>query len=93
MDEIVRRGFRVTGRVQGVGFRWFTTTTARELGVRGAVKNLRDGAVEVVAEGPAAAVQALAERLGAGPRGARVEAVREVAPSLPVPREGFEVVG
>lgn len=88
----MRRGFRVTGRVQGVGFRWFTTTAARELGVRGSVKNLRDGAVEIVAEGPAAAVETLARRIAQGPPGARVAAVEEVESDLPVSGDGFRTV-
>lgn len=92
MGDSVRRGFRVTGRVQGVGYRWFATTTARELGLRGAVRNLPDGAVELVAHGPAAAVEALARRLRDGPAAARVEGVEEVASDLPLPDAGFRVV-
>ena len=42
---------RVTGRVQGVGFRYFVVTSANELGLMGWVRNRRDGSVEVVAEG------------------------------------------
>lgn len=93
MTNEVRRGFRVTGRVQGVGFRWFTTTTARRLGLRGSVKNLRDGSVEVVVEGPADAVDALANRLREGPPASRVERVEEISSGLPVPERDFQVVG
>lgn len=89
----MRRSFRITGRVQGVGFRWFTTRAARELGLRGSVRNLRDGAVEVVAEGPSDAVEALARRIARGPSGARVDAVEEVGSDLPVPDDGFRTVG
>ncbi len=42
----------VHGRVQGVGFRWWTRSRASELGLRGYARNLDDGRVEVVAEGP-----------------------------------------
>jgi acylphosphatase len=42
----------VHGRVQGVGFRWWTRSRASELGLQGYASNLRDGRVEVVAEGP-----------------------------------------
>jgi acylphosphatase len=42
----------VHGRVQGVGFRWWTRSRASELGLTGYASNLRDGRVEVVAEGP-----------------------------------------
>lgn len=45
------RRFVVTGRVQGVGFRWYVMERAQELGLTGYVLNRRDGTVEVVAEG------------------------------------------
>ncbi len=41
----------VSGRVQGVGYRYFVTDRAREIGVTGYAKNLADGSVEIVAEG------------------------------------------
>ena len=49
----------VRGQVQGVGFRWWTRARALELGLAGQARNLDDGRVEVVAEGPAAACRAL----------------------------------
>ena len=67
----------VKGRVQGVGFRWWTRARALELGLRGSATNLADGRVEVVAEGPEPALQALLELLrGAGAPG-RVDYVGE----------------
>jgi acylphosphatase len=63
------------GRVQGVGFRFFAERAARELGVRGWVRNLPDGSVETLAEGEEEAVSRYMERLRQGPRGARVEGV------------------
>lgn len=69
------RRFLVTGRVQGVGFRYFTETTAVSLGLRGFVRNLRDGRVEVVAEGAAEAVDAFEQALRTGPAHARVDQV------------------
>ena len=65
----------VRGRVQGVGFRWFAERVARELGVRGWVRNLSDGTVETIAEGEDAAVAAYLARLERGPHGSRVDAV------------------
>lgn len=49
----------VSGRVQGVGFRWWTRARALELGLVGSATNLPDGRVEVVAEGPREACEAL----------------------------------
>jgi acylphosphatase len=49
----------VRGRVQGVGFRWWTRARALELGLTGWARNTADGRVEVVAEGPRADVEAL----------------------------------
>jgi acylphosphatase len=52
VDEHIRLTAWVHGRVQGVGFRWWTRSRASELGLRGYASNLADGRVEVVAEGP-----------------------------------------
>jgi len=49
----------VSGRVQGVGFRWWTQNTARALGVAGSVRNLPDGTVEILAQGDPDAVRRL----------------------------------
>lgn len=76
-----RRRFRVRGRVQGVGFRWWTAEQARELGLAGVVRNEPDGSVLVEAEGEEGAIAALRARLASGPPAARVEAVDELAPS------------
>lgn len=72
----IARHFVVTGRVQGVGFRYFAEVSARELGLRGFVRNLRDGDVEALAEGPADAVQAFEAALRRGPAHADVTDVR-----------------
>lgn len=66
---------RITGRVQGVGFRHFTMQQARRIGVDGWVRNESDGSVRVVAEGPKDALDAFLKRLQHGPSSARVEAV------------------
>ena len=75
--EILRR-FRVTGKVQGVFFRQSTRIEAKRLGLRGLVRNLPDGSVEVLALGEASAVDTLRRWLDRGPAHARVEGVREV---------------
>jgi acylphosphatase len=65
----------VSGRVQGVGFRWFVQRAAERLGVRGTVRNLPDGAVEVNAEANPAALDALIAELKTGPGMSRVDSV------------------
>lgn len=67
---------RVTGRVQGVGFRWWAAGEAERLGLRGWVRNDRDGAVRALLIGPEAAVDAMLAALREGPRHARVDDVR-----------------
>ena len=64
---MISRGFRVSGRVQGVGFRYFVLREARALGLAGWVRNLPDGSVDVVATGDEAALHALEGRLWQGP--------------------------
>jgi len=67
---------RVAGRVQGVGYRWWTIRQADALGLVGWVMNHDDErTVELVAEGPLAALAELERRLANGPAGARVERV------------------
>ena len=67
--------FLVDGQVQGVFFRASTQARALELALRGHARNLEDGRVEVVAEGDASALDALAEWLRRGPPAARVDRV------------------
>ena len=81
------------GRVQGVGFRWFVTRNASDLGVRGTVRNRGDGTVEVVlqADEPAP-VATLVKRIRSGPPASRVEEV-ECQSVEDSPRyDGFQVV-
>ena len=67
---------QVLGRVQGVGFRYFVQGEATTLGLSGYVRNAADGRrVEVVAEGPRAALERLLDALHRGPPGAYVERV------------------
>jgi DNA ligase D-like protein (predicted 3'-phosphoesterase) len=66
---------KVTGRVQGVSFRWYAVQEAQRLGVTGWVRNEPDGSVGLHAEGAAEAVDALLGFVHAGPRGARVAGV------------------
>lgn len=67
----------MSGRVQGVGFRWFVKTNAKAFGLRGWVQNEDDGRVQVYAVGSAAALNELAGLLHKGPPGAEVRGVEE----------------
>lgn len=66
---------RITGRVQGVGYRAWTEDAAAELGLRGWVRNRRDGSVEAIFSGGAAAVDEMLARCKSGPRSSRVDGV------------------
>jgi acylphosphatase len=81
----------VTGRVQGVGYRWFVVQAARRRGLRGDVRNLPDGRVEVRAAGPAQRLASLRDDLGEGPPGARVDAVDSLEPDPGLRFDGFDV--
>jgi acylphosphatase len=80
---IVARRFLISGRVQGVGFRYFVQEAAAVENVGGWVRNLGDGRVEVFADGDLESVNRLERRLRRGPPAARVERVDmfEEAPS------------
>lgn len=69
---------RVTGIVQGVGFRWFVREKARRLGLSGWVRNLPDGSVEVAASGQPGQLELLRGELRRGPNGARVDGVHDM---------------
>ncbi len=83
----------VHGRVQGVGFRAFVMRRARELALVGEVRNLPDGAVEVVAEGAPGPLEGFLGAMRRGPASARVTGV-DVSWSEAAGRfEGFEIRG
>lgn len=75
MTDPVRAHLFVSGRVQGVSYRANAAAMARELGLRGWVRNLDDGRVELVAEGPPDRVDALVAWSRSGPRLAVVTGV------------------
>jgi len=74
----IARRFVISGRVQGVGFRWFTKDAAVREGVTGWVRNLPDGRVEALVEGDEDAVTRVERQLHQGPPGARVQAVNTI---------------
>ena len=75
-DEFAGLQAFVSGNVQGVGFRYFAMSVAKELGLTGWVRNLYDGNVQVAAEGKRTSLETFLERLRQGPRSGRVEEVR-----------------
>ena len=82
------RRYRVSGRVQGVGFRWFVQDRALALGIEGWVRNLPDGDVEVYAAGSEGSLRRLRADLEQGPPAARVS--RCVESEVPLePAAGF----
>ena len=91
MEAVEGLVFRVHGRVQGVGFRYFTQTTARRLGVRGWVKNETDGTVSGFAVAEASALQAFTEALHQGPPYGRVDQVETQKTVQPNPGPEFMV--
>lgn len=68
----------ISGRVQGVGFRYFTKKNAESLGVNGWVKNLANGDVETVIQGEEDRVKEMISYLKSGPVPAKVETIEEV---------------
>ena len=90
MSERVRAHVYVSGKVQGVFYRANTRDQAHDRGIDGWVKNLRDGRVEAVFEGPRGAVKAMVEWCHEGSPRARVEDV-EAEFGDPEGHEGFEI--
>jgi acylphosphatase len=85
------RHFVISGRVQGVGFRFFTQAVAAREGVYGWVRNRPDGCVEILAEGEADAVGRFEHRISHGPPGARVDRVDRVDTIPSHHNTGFDI--
>jgi acylphosphatase len=90
-NDLERAHVRVSGQVQGVFFRDSTREKAEELGLTGWVKNLPDGQVEAVFEGPSDKVREMVRWCGEGPSHASVENVDADFDSAGGDLEGFEV--
>jgi len=90
-DRETRR-YLVSGRVQGVGFRWFVEREAATLGITGWVRNRENGSVEVMASGTREQLAALHARLREGPRAARVDDVA-VSPAPFLDAKSFGIEG
>ena len=87
-SDVLCHRIRLTGVVQGVGFRWFMYQEARKLKLGGWVRNLRDGQVEALVSGPQAAVAALIHWASYGPSDARVDEI--LVEDTPERAQGFE---
>ena len=89
---MITRQIRVTGHVQGVGFRYAIAREAQRHGVRGWVRNRRDGTVEALLQGEADAVRRVVEWARLGPPAARVDTLSEryPEPGREARCEGFE---
>jgi len=90
--DLEGRRFVVRGRVQGVGFRWWTRGRALQLGLVGSVRNRPDGTVEVLAAGPPDRLARFRGLLRRGPTSARVEEVREEPSEAALAHEDFQIV-
>lgn len=90
MDDVITRRVVVSGAVQGVGFRFWTRSTARRMGLEGWVRNLHDGRVEILLSGPVEAVDRMTELCRKGPPHALVSSL-DYGPSAEDPPHGFEV--
>jgi acylphosphatase len=89
MDKAVH--LIISGRVQGVSFRYYTRQKADELGVQGWVRNLMNGQVEAWAQGQAEAVDRLVNWCRQGPPSARVDEIKVEDKSLDQEIQGFEI--
>jgi acylphosphatase len=87
----VAKRYLISGRVQGVGYRFFTEEAARHESIDGWVRNLRDGRVEVEAEGDADAMVRFEERLRRGPISARVDQLDVVERTAASTEAGFRI--
>ena len=89
---MITRRLKITGRVQGVGFRYAMQDEADRRGVNGWVRNRSDGSVEALLQGEAEAVESLTAWARHGPRGARVTDVHASTDTETVSAPGFQLL-
>ncbi|MBN2135588.1 MAG: acylphosphatase [Acidobacteria bacterium] len=75
---IAAKRYYITGRVQGVSFRFFTLRSSCTLGITGFVRNLNDGRVEILAQGTRTALESFYDSIKKGPPAARVDHIEIV---------------
>ena len=88
-----RLELQISGRVQGVGFRWHAQEEALRLGLSGWVRNRADGSVQLVAEGEQSALESLARWAATGPARARVDQCEAVWSAAAGTLHGFRITG
>ncbi len=86
LDE-ARAAYRIHGRVQGVGFRYWVRKQAKRLEIRGSVRNLSNGSVETALAGSTEAVKRMSQLLHSGPSLAHVDRVEEISAPEDLPDE------
>lgn len=91
IENLQAYAIRIVGRVQGVGFRWFTERAATRFGIRGYVRNSRDGSVEIFAQAASEALEAFRAELREGPRAARVDDIQVKQVPVDPDLVGFDV--
>jgi acylphosphatase len=90
---VEQRSWRVSGRVQGVGFRWFVLQCAKAAGVAGWVRNTPDGAVEVLATGDSDQLELIEKSLNKGPLASRVDGVVDISKQHEqMPLKTFDII-
>ena len=91
MTDLICQRILITGRVQGVGFRYWTRERAEEMGLNGWVRNTPEGQVEAVFSGPVLLVEEMIALCEEGPPMARVMEVERLI-SDEHPRPGFDIL-
>jgi acylphosphatase len=92
IEGFTQKGFRITGRVQGVFFRVWTQEIAEGLGLGGTVRNRTDGSVEAHVGGPGGKVDAFEARLWEGPPSSAVEGVEVLESNAPIHEGLFQIL-
>lgn len=88
-SERIRKHLAITGIVQGVGYRFWAMKRARELGLGGFVRNMPDGSVEILLDGPEPLVNRMIELCERGPAWATIRAIEELESRGSLPEEAM----
>ena len=89
----IARKYKISGRVQGVGYRFFAERVANQLGITGYVKNCWDDTVEVYAIGDEVSLEEFKRHLAEGPRSARVTGINEADEPVDKQHKSFMIEG